>query len=146
MTTLVGTQSDFHEALYALCELDYDAKEAYEAAINRLEDGEYKKKLTQFKEDHQQHIDGISRLLQSHQKPYPQGPSAKCLLTQGKVIIADLVSDKAILLAMKSNEEDTNTAYDKVRQHKAMWPEANALILQGLADEKRHKAWLEAHL
>ena len=36
MTTLVGTQTKFVKAVRELVELDFDALEAYNAAINRL--------------------------------------------------------------------------------------------------------------
>lgn len=42
MATLVGTQKNFADALKALIELDYDAIEAYKAAIDRLENENYK--------------------------------------------------------------------------------------------------------
>ena len=42
MATLVGTQTKFVDALKELAELDHDAIEAYEAAINRLENEFYK--------------------------------------------------------------------------------------------------------
>lgn len=43
MVTLVGMQDDFGTTLKDLVELEYDAVEAYEAAINRLDNKEYKK-------------------------------------------------------------------------------------------------------
>ena len=42
MATMVGTQKSFTEAIKELVELDYDALGAYEAAINNLENPEYK--------------------------------------------------------------------------------------------------------
>ena len=143
MTTLVGTQTEFHEALYALCELDYDAMEAYQAAINRLEDQHFKEALAAYKADHQRHIDEVTELLKKHQKDYPDGPSAKQVLTQGKVVLAEMMGDKAILKAMLSNEEDTNSAYAKINSHENIWPEAKEILARGLADEKRHKQGIE---
>ena len=43
MTTMVGTQKSFIEAVKELIELNYDALEAYEVAIDNIEDSEYKK-------------------------------------------------------------------------------------------------------
>ena len=37
----------------------------------------------------------------------------KAILTQGKVVLADMFGDSAILKAMKTNEDDTVTAYDR---------------------------------
>ena len=84
MTTLVGTQNDFYDALYALCELDYDAVEAYKAAINRVENTVYKQQLTEFMHDHKRHIQEISSVLRKHQQEIPDGPDMKQYLTQGK--------------------------------------------------------------
>lgn len=146
MTTTVGTQKKFEDALYELCELDYDAAEAYEAAINRLETEEYKAKLRDFKSDHQRHITDICTLLKEHQAESPEGPSLKCLLTQGKVVLGQLFGDTSILKAMLTNEMDTNTAYERLNVHPEKWIEANAILTRGLDDERRHKQWLETIL
>lgn len=143
MTTLVGTQTSFIDAVYALIELDYDAIEAYEAAINRLENAEYRLQMQQFKADHERHVVELSEALaQIGQKP-PTGPDAKQYLTQGKVVLAKIMGDKAILTAMRSNEIDTNTAYERVSMHEHITAEFTAIVQRGFADEKRHKAWLE---
>jgi hypothetical protein len=154
MATMVGTQSNFEDALYELCELDYDAVEAYEAAINRIGGGdkekniekqkEYKEKLKEFKEDHQRHIEEIRSFLRKRDAKIPEGPSAKSILTQGKVVLGNLLGDKSILKAMLSNEEDTNTAYERLNDHPEKSTEAEEFLRQGLRDEKKHKAWLES--
>lgn len=147
MTTFVGNQSTFAKALQELVELEYDAVEAYEAAINRLENAEYKQQLTFFKEDHLRHIKDISHLLKSHGEDAPDSPSAlKQWLTKGKVVIGNLMGDHMILTAMKSNEIDTNTAYERLQEREDQWMDARSLITQGLEDERRHKRWLENHL
>lgn len=147
MVTMVGTQRDFIDAIKALIELDYDAVEAYNAAIERLESGEYKAQLTSFREDHQRHIRELSELLSHHTKEIPTGPdNSKQLLAKGKVVIANLMGDNAILMAMISNEQDTNTAYDRIVNRKDIWAEALAVVRRGLEDEKRHKAWLESRV
>jgi len=144
MVTLVGTQSKFSNAVRELVELDYDAVEAYDAAINRLENTSYKSKLREFRADHERHIKELSALLLQHNEKIPEGPSAvKQWLAKGKVVLANLVGDKTILTAMKSNEDDTNAAYEKMNQHKEMWLEAREVLQRGLADEQRHKEWLE---
>ena len=68
----------------------------------------------------------------------------KQLLTKGKVILANMVGDDTILRAMKSNEIDTNTAYERMNGRKDIWPDAQDIIKRGLQDEKMHKEWLEA--
>ncbi len=45
-------------------------------------------------------------------------------LHKGKVVLANLMGDEAILSAMLSNEEDTNTAYKKMNERTDIWDEA----------------------
>ncbi|WP_419419221.1 DUF2383 domain-containing protein [Legionella sp. D16C41] len=144
MTTSVGMQAEFHDALYALCELDFDAVEAYKTAIDRLESVIYQQHLSEFMADHKRHIENITSILREHQKESPTSPDIKQYLTKGKIILANIFCDKAILKAMLTNEIDTTKAYETVSNHANKWPEATALIMQGLKDEKRHKEWLEA--
>ncbi len=144
MVTFVGTQEDFTQALKELIELEYAATDSYEAAIDRLENPAYKTKLNEFKKDHEQHIKEISALLKKNKQEVPQpGVLGKQLITTGKVILANMVGDNTILHAMKSNEMDTNTAYERMNDHKGKWPDAKEFIKSGLQDERRHKAWLE---
>ncbi|MCD6038634.1 MAG: hypothetical protein K0S27_34 [Gammaproteobacteria bacterium] len=144
MATMVGKQDDFTKALQELLELDYDAIEAYEAAINRIEDSNFKSKLSDFKIDHQRHVTEISALLRSRNADVPRGPDIKQWLTKGKVALGGMIGDNAILTAMLTNEEDTNTAYERMINHPEMWKEAAPILESGLLDEKRHKSWLES--
>ena len=145
MTTFVGMQGNFVKALKELVELDYDAVEAYEAAINRLGEATYIEKLKEFKEDHLRHIEELSGLLKDHNEEPPTGPSlAKQWLTKGKVILANLVGDDATLSAMSSNETDTNKAYERMQDYQDIWEEAVDILKRGLEDERRHKAWLDS--
>ncbi|HJD65028.1 MAG TPA: PA2169 family four-helix-bundle protein [Rickettsia endosymbiont of Diachasma alloeum] len=97
MTTLVGIQNNFVDAIKELVELDYDAIEAYEAAINRITDENYKTQLQRFKEDHERHVKELNELLLQHKEEKVTGPSSKQWLTKGKVVLATQISDKAIL-------------------------------------------------
>lgn len=144
MVTLVGTQKDFLKALAALLELDYDAIEAYQLAIQKLTNEAYKRKLGEFLEDHKRHVQELSALIASHGNLPPQGPDMKQHLLKGKVTAASLMGDRAILKAMQDNEIDTNTAYERLNQHQSKWQEAVDCLKRGFEDEKRHKAWLEA--
>lgn len=140
MVTLVGTQDSFAGVIKELIELDYDAVEAYEAAINRLNSEAYKKQLSIFMEDHKRHIKELSELLTQHKEEAPQGPSTlKQWLAKGKVVIANIIGDAAILTAMISNEEDTNTAYERVNAREDKWEDSQEIIKRGLEDERRHK-------
>lgn len=147
MVTFVGNQENFTEALKELLELEYGAVDAYEAAIERLENADYQEKLEEFKKDHERHIEELSSLLRKNHHEIPEkGVIGKQLLTTGKVVMANLIGDNTILQAMKSNEIDTNTAYERMNERKDKWPESEDIITRGLQDERKHKAWLEKTL
>ena len=96
MTTLVGMQTNFTKALQDLVELDFDAIEAHDAALSRLENQTYKTKLEEFRQDHIRHTQDIQQLLKTHNAECPTGPDSKQWLTKGKVVLANLMGDKAI--------------------------------------------------
>ena len=65
-------------------------------------------------------------------------------LTTGKVALADLAGDNAILKAMKTNEDDTVAAYQQALDNEITGAELRPLMEKGLADERRHRAWMES--
>lgn len=143
MVTMVGLESNFIQMLNDLIELDYDAIEAYTAAINRLEDASSREYFAQFRSDHERHTQELTQLVTDLGGTPSTGPSFKHYLTQGKVVLADLFGDEAILGAMKTNEDDTNTAYERAVNHDKKPAIAHDVLKQGLADERRHRAWIE---
>src|SRR5690606_21843548 len=96
-----------------LIELDYDAIAAYQAAIERLDNKVYKSKLKQVLGDYERLSADLTALVVSEGGDPKTEGDAKKMLTKGKVVLADLAGDEAILKAMKSNEAETNTKYEK---------------------------------
>lgn len=143
MVTYIGKEINFLQALNHLVQLDYDAVEAYDAAIERLKNSHWREVLKSFREDHKRHITIFTEYLRDLECAYPQGPSLKSILTQGKVMIANLSGDKAILLAMRSNELDTNTAYKRMLEHPGLTDDLFKKVNDAYDDEKRHLSWLE---
>lgn len=47
---------------------------------------------------------------------------------------------------MLTNEEDTNTAYERTRNHDEIWSDATEILNAGYSDEKRHKRWIEENI
>jgi rubrerythrin len=66
------------------------------------------------------------------------------MLTQGKVMMANMGGDDAILRAMRSNEDDTNEAYEAALEHAPA--DARDIVRRGREDEKRHWDWISAQL
>jgi uncharacterized protein (TIGR02284 family) len=144
MATRIGTESDPVKMLEHLMALDYDAIDAYQAAIERLDNDEYASVLVQFKGDHERHVRELGPVITQLGGQPPDGPGAKSFLAAGKVKLANLMGDEAILRAMKTNESDTNTAYEKALAKAPI--EAREVITRGREDERRHLEWLVSTL
>ena len=142
MVTTVGTESTLPSLLTNLLLLEHDAIAAYEQTINRLEDPALKQQVAAFKSDHDRHVQELTRLADAVQASAPTEGDAKQLLTTGKVALASIMGDGATLRAMKSNEEDTVTAYERACAHADAPPEARRVFEAALQDEKRHRAWM----
>ena len=144
MATSVGKEDDKLEMLQHLIKLDHAAAEAYEAAIERLDDASYRTQLAEFQRDHERHIRELSPIVRAMGGEVPDGGGAKEMLAEGKIALSALMGDRKILKAMKSNENDTNTAYERVLDRCPV--EARDVIERGLADERRHRDWILAQL
>ncbi|MBX3262685.1 MAG: DUF2383 domain-containing protein [Labilithrix sp.] len=146
MATMVGTQKDLADLLNSLLALDYDAIDAYEAAIDRIDDDGDKAQLEEFKGDHERHVCALHPLVvELGEKPVEKA-DIKRVLTKGKVVLASLVGDRMILLAMKMNEDDTNLAYDRAVQRADLPAHIHEVLVQNRDDERRHLAYILGRL
>lgn len=147
MDTHVSTYKKVIKELNNLIELDFDAIAAYESAIERLENGAYKTKLGEFLEDHRRHVKELSAAVHDLGGEPAEGADLKIVLTQGKVVIADIVGDDVtILKAMKLNEDVTNLKYEQALNKCSETEKLSELLAANLEDERRHRAWILATL
>ncbi len=143
MVTLAGTQNNEKDLVEALLQLEQNALEAYDETIERLENPAFSQKVAEFRQDHYDHVEKLSQTARALGVKIPEA-GAKSLLTKGKVVIADLVGDDgAILTAMKTNEYETVMAYENACKKDFLSAELRALCEKGLADEKRHRDWMD---
>jgi bacterioferritin (cytochrome b1) len=142
MVTTVGTESTLEGLLEDLIQLDYDAAEAYQAAIDRLDNAAWRTALAGFKQDHLRHTRELGDALSEMGRTPPTESDFKAILTKGKVVIAGLAGDDAILEAMRTNEADTNTAYERAVQHPGTASPLRETLEHGLQDERRHCDWI----
>jgi uncharacterized protein (TIGR02284 family) len=130
----------------SLIELDYDAIEAYEAAILRLGDAGDKTQLEQFLADHRRHITDLTPIVtELGEQPATQA-DYKMILTKGKVVLGALAGDRAILEAMKSNEETTTRIYQKAAGEPGLSTRVREVLDRNFADEQKHLAWITRRL
>lgn len=144
MATRVGTEDNPVDMLKHLLSLEYDAIDAYSAAIERIDNDTWKAQLSSFRSDHERHTRELTPLIRSMGGNPPTDSGGKAILTVGKVRLANLMGDEAILKAMRSNEDDTNTAYERALAKCP--PEACDMLERGLEDERRHREWIVATL
>ena len=97
--------------------LEHDAIAAYDQTIARLDNASWKQQVTTFKSDHTRHVQELTQLAVEVGANVPREGDMKQMLTTGKVALASLVGDKAILSAMRTNEEDTVAAYERASRH-----------------------------
>jgi rubrerythrin len=143
MVTFTGTQHELTEAIIDLILLEYDAIEAYKSAVERLENKIFSSKLQEFQKDHEQHIKKLSEFLTQKNIVPPKGPDVKQWLAKGKTILAGLISDRSVLQAMNSNEDDTNTAYERMTNRDDLDEKIKSILSNAYDDEKKHKKWIE---
>lgn len=130
-----------------LLELDYDAIEAYEAAISGLTDPKNVKALQVYCDDHRRHTKVLSELVIALGGKPVKGPDWMRVLTVGKVQFAKLLGgDRAILIAMRINEEVTNRRYELAIALGGMDAATLQALQQNLADERRHRLWIGRRL
>jgi rubrerythrin len=142
MVTTVGMETTLPGLVEDLLLLEHDAIAAYEQTIERLQDPQYKQQVAAFKTDHDRHVQELTTLASAVGATAHQGGDVKQMLTTGKVALASIMGDGAILSAMRSNEEDTVTAYERASRHGEATPEARQVFERAHADELRHREWM----
>jgi uncharacterized protein (TIGR02284 family) len=146
MATSVTSDQKIIRQLNDLIELDFDAIEAYAAAIARLSDPEDKSQLGQFMGDHRRHVTDLTSIVEMLGAKAAAKADVKQVLTKGKVVIAGLLGERAVLEAMKSNEDMTNRVYEKATNEHGLPSHVREILERNLADERRHRAWLEQRI
>lgn len=144
MVTTVGTESGYVKLVENLVGLEHDAIAAYDETIERLEDPAAKTKIAEFRDDHLRHLQQLSELARADGIDTPTEGGMKQMLTTGKVMMAGMMGDGAILKAMASNENDTVTAYERASGHVDAPEAARRIFRQAHADELRHREWMQA--
>lgn len=143
MVTMVGNEGNIEKLVKDLLYLEHDAIAAYDSCIERLDDKRLSSKIDEFKQDHLEHVAVLNEIaLELGIEPPAEG-DMKQMLTTGKIALADLFGDSAVLKAMKTNEDDTVTAYERASRHEDALPRSKAFFMKAHQDELRHREWME---
>jgi uncharacterized protein (TIGR02284 family) len=129
------------DKLNDLVQLDTDAVLAYQKAIDACSEGEIRRHLKEFQEDHQRHIGDLAELVRAAGGEPRISRDLKGFLIEGVTAVASR-DDRSAVKAMRSNESLTNSRYEAAL--KADLPdEARAVVERNFEDERRHLAWIE---
>ena len=144
MVTTVGTENSQNDLVRNLLVLEHDAIAAYDSTIERLNDSGHRAKIEEFRRDHESHVEQLRGVAHEIGLTPPGEGDMKEMLTTGKVALAGMAGDGAILKAMKTNEDDTVSAYEHALQNAAADERLRPILERGLADERRHREWMQA--
>jgi uncharacterized protein (TIGR02284 family) len=146
MGEMIASEEQIVKNLRSLIALDFDAIEAYQAAIARLQSALDRDQLRSFLADHRRHVFELSPLVaELHGQPVTEADFRR-LLTKGRVVLGGVIGDRGVLEAMMSNEEGTTRSYQKASLEPGMPPRVRAVIERNLSDERRHLAWIQERL
>ena len=131
---------DMMTAVLSVIELDLAAVEAYRLAADVCVDGDIKRELTSFAADHERHVRELSEWARGQGGEVPEE-----LGDVGGIIVdyTELLSqeERTAVLAMRGNEELTNSTYASVLRGGAP-DDLRPIFERGFADERRHLAWI----
>ena len=96
--------------------------------------------------DHVEHVRLLGPFVERMGAKAPTSADAKAILTKGKVVLGSLFGDRSILMAMKTNEDDTNKAYARACAREDLPADLRGILERNLGDERRHRDYLERRL
>jgi competence protein ComEA len=132
-------------SITGLINLDFAAMEAYDIAIKVCTIPEIIKPLQGFRADHERHVRELSEWVESHGAgPVQAGADDKGLMIKGYTLLSSQ-EDRGALLAMRGNEELTNSAYASVLRGN-LPDDLRGLVESNFQDERRHIAWIRQRI
>ena len=137
--------SQIVDHLNDLLQLEYDAVHAYTSAINHVDDRDLLDHLTSFRADHNHHVNELVHLVKIYGGTPKAKPDLKGPFLKGLTGVMSSTGSRNALRIMLQNENLTNKAYDGAVDDD--YPaEIHQLMEQFLADERRHRAWIQQEL
>jgi rubrerythrin len=130
-----------------LLQLDHDALQAYDIAIQALRGERHRETLRRFRADHERHVAELTELIRSLgtvpvQLPHlPTGAFKLAMQGLGGAAGALGGGDAAVLLAFKANERQVRDKYRRVADLADLPASMSATIRRAAADEATHYAW-----
>ena len=132
--------------LNKLIQLDYDAAQTYKLALEHVDDALVWSDLQAFLRDHERHVMELTSIVRDlGGTPLEAHRDFKGVLLEGMTRLRSRTGTLGALRAMRTNEKLTNRVYDRAADV-YMPPIGQAIVMENLADERRHLAAIEAHI
>jgi uncharacterized protein (TIGR02284 family) len=136
---------DVIEKLQDLVHLDYDAAQAYDHAIAKVDILTVRSELSVFKQDHERHITDLTRLIKALGGAPKVARDVKGYLIEGMTALQSALGTKMALKAMRTNEKLTNKVYEETLE--APLPaNVRAVVERNRDDERLHLDYIERAL
>lgn len=133
------------DQLNKLIQLDFDAAGTYREAILHVDDPNVRSDLHAFLGDHERHVMELTRIVRDlGGTPIEAHRDFKGAILEGMTRLRSRGTLGA-LRAMRMNEKVTNRGYDRALDL-YMPPIGQVIVVENLADERRHLAGIEAHI
>jgi uncharacterized protein (TIGR02284 family) len=128
-------------ALNDLLQLDHDAIASYQVAIDALSTETLKRKLRQFKREHQRHVTEIAELVTARGGTPVRAPHVSTgMLKLAVQALGAAGGERAVLLAFRTNEWESAHKYARAAGRRFP-PEVREVVRRGAADEAKHYRW-----
>ena len=134
------------DLLTRLLRLELELVEAYEAIVERLHDEEVRGHVVAVMNEHVRHSDELAALLRAFGLEADTGRHLDTVLAKGKLVLASVAGERAILRVMAGNETHASEVYREVMHHPELPGGVLEVIGRCLLDEERHSTWLEHRL
>ena len=142
METVIAGRNTLIGSLQELITLNDDAIEALSLAIARVGDPADRGLLKRLLEDHHRHLLELEALARDLGAEAPESGRRAATSTN----LRGLIGDRAVLDAIKMNEDDACAAYERAALREGLPENVRTLLGRGLANERRHRDSLAAEL
>ena len=146
MGEMTASAEQIVNQLNSLLAIDCDAIETYGAAIDRLHAVPDQDQIRTFMAHHRRHVLEIAPLVREfHGQPVTDADFRR-FVTKGKIVLGGVIGDRAVLQAVRHNEETAASAYHKASVEPGIPSRVRAVLERTLRDERDHLGWLQGRL
>ncbi|MBT8143549.1 MAG: PA2169 family four-helix-bundle protein [Gammaproteobacteria bacterium] len=132
-----------YTAIQRLIQLDHDAAKAYESAISAVDNPSTCDQLAAFCADHHRHTENLAAILENLEAEVPQGPDLRRVLTQGRVVLADILGFEIdVLNALRDNAAMIHEAYDEALKLDDLDAAMSQTLKSNRETLRSHSEWL----